>query len=153
MPNTGPFAPALDTDEGALDTKEVVIALGPWSPDILEPLGIKLPLAVKRGYHRHYRPKGNAGLTRVIVDTENGYCLAPMEQGVRVTTGAEFANRIGACPRACVGIGAAAMLMLEQQMDKDRRFGREVWKPLLWAVLALCFSELFLVQWYGRGKK
>ena len=40
-----------------------------------------------------------------------------------------------------------------QQMDKDRRFGREVWKPLLWAVLALCFSELFLVQWYGRGKK
>ena len=33
----------IDTDEGALDTKEVVIALGPWSPDILEPLGIKLP--------------------------------------------------------------------------------------------------------------
>ena len=40
-----------------------------------------------------------------------------------------------------------------QQMDKDRRFGREVWKPLLWAVLALCFGELFLVQWFGRRKK
>jgi hypothetical protein len=39
-----------------------------------------------------------------------------------------------------------------QQMDKDRRFGREVWKPLLWAVLALCFCELLLVQWFGRRK-
>jgi D-amino-acid dehydrogenase len=83
----------IDTDEGALDTKEVVIALGPWAPDVLEPLGIRLPLAVKRGYHRHYKPAGNAGLTRVIVDTDNGYCLAPMEQGIRLTTGAEFADR------------------------------------------------------------
>ncbi|MFA6544444.1 MAG: BatA domain-containing protein [Limisphaerales bacterium] len=40
-----------------------------------------------------------------------------------------------------------------QQMDRDRRFGREVWKPLLWAVLVLCFSELLLVQWFGRGRK
>ena len=39
-----------------------------------------------------------------------------------------------------------------QQMDQDRRFGREVWKPLLWAVLALCFSELLLVQWFTRQK-
>ena len=39
-----------------------------------------------------------------------------------------------------------------QQMDKDRRFGREVWKPLLWAVLALCFIELLLVQWFRRQK-
>ena len=54
----------IDTEEGALDTKDVVAALGPWSPDLLGPLGIKLPLAVKRGYHLHFRAKGNAGLTR-----------------------------------------------------------------------------------------
>ena len=69
------------------------MALGPWAPDLLEPLGIKLPLAVKRGYHRHFRPRGNAGLTRPVVDVDNGYCLAPMEQGIRLTTGAEFADR------------------------------------------------------------
>ena len=28
-----------------------------------------------------------------MVDTDNGYCLAPMEQGIRLTTGAEFADR------------------------------------------------------------
>src|SRR6202012_6024758 len=56
-------------------------------------LGIKLPLAVKRGYHRHYRPQGNAGLSRPVLDADMGYCLAPMEQGIRLTTGAEFAAR------------------------------------------------------------
>ena len=43
-------------------------------PDVLDPLGIKLPLAVKRGYHRHFRPHGNAALSRPVLDAENGYC-------------------------------------------------------------------------------
>jgi D-amino-acid dehydrogenase len=83
----------VDTDEGPIDTKNAVIALGPWAPDVLGGLGINLPLAFKRGYHRHFRIAGNAALTRPVVDTENGYCLAPMEQGIRLTTGAEFASR------------------------------------------------------------
>jgi D-amino-acid dehydrogenase len=83
----------VDADEGHVDSDNVVVALGPWAPDVLEPLGIKLPLAIKRGYHRHFRPQGNAGLTRPLVDAENGYAVAPMEQGIRITTGAEFAPR------------------------------------------------------------
>jgi D-amino-acid dehydrogenase len=83
----------VDTDEGPVDAKDAVVALGPWAPDLLGPLGIRLPMAYKRGYHRHYRSQGNAGLSRPIVDTDNGYCLAPMEQGIRLTTGAEFADR------------------------------------------------------------
>ena len=83
----------IDTPEGTLDAGEAVIALGPWAPDLLKPLGIDLPLAVKRGYHRHFRPRGNAGLNRPVVDAELGYCVAPMEQGLRLTTGAEFAAR------------------------------------------------------------
>jgi D-lysine oxidase len=83
----------IGTQQGTLEAREVVIALGPWAPDLLKPLGIDLPLAVKRGYHRHFRPRGNAGLTRPVVDTEVGYCVAPMEQGLRLTTGAEFAAR------------------------------------------------------------
>jgi D-amino-acid dehydrogenase len=83
----------VDTDEGPLDARDIVIALGPWMPDLLEVLGVRLPMAVKRGYHWHFRPHGNAGLTRPVVDTENGYCIAPMDQGFRITTGAEFAAR------------------------------------------------------------
>jgi D-amino-acid dehydrogenase len=83
----------VDTASGPLDAADVVVALGPWLPDVLEPLGIKLPLAVKRGYHRHYRGQGNASLARPVLDADNGYCITPMEQGIRLTTGAEFAAR------------------------------------------------------------
>src|SRR5215467_10514342 len=51
----------VETDEGPVDSAQVVVALGPWAPDLLEPLGIRLPMAVKRGYHLHFRPQGNAG--------------------------------------------------------------------------------------------
>jgi len=83
----------VDTAAGPLDAGEVVVALGPWTPDLIAPLGIKLPMAVKRGYHRHFRPQGNAGLSRPVLDADNGYVITPMEQGIRVTTGAEFAAR------------------------------------------------------------
>jgi D-amino-acid dehydrogenase len=82
----------IDTAEGPLDADEVVLALGPFAPDVLRPLGIALPLGIKRGYHRHYGAD-NAGLRRPVLDADVGYCLAPMEQGIRITTGAEFAAR------------------------------------------------------------
>jgi D-amino-acid dehydrogenase len=83
----------VETAAGPLDAGDVVIALGPWTPDVIGPLGIKLPLAIKRGYHWHFRPRGNAALSRPVLDTEGGYLLAPMEQGIRLTTGVEFAAR------------------------------------------------------------
>jgi D-amino-acid dehydrogenase len=83
----------VDTPEGPLDGEQAVVALGPWAPDVLTPLGVRLPFAIKRGYHRHFRPVGNAVLKRPVLDVEVGYVIAPMEQGVRLTTGAEFADR------------------------------------------------------------
>ena len=55
--------------------------------------GYDLPLAVKRGYHMHYRAAGHARLNHPVLDTERGYFLAPMRRGIRLTTGAEFALR------------------------------------------------------------
>ena len=83
----------IETPEGPVDAPVAVLALGPWAPDVLGAFGLRLPLAVKRGYHRHFRPRGNAGLSRPVVDADVGYCVAPMEQGLRLTTGAEFAAR------------------------------------------------------------
>ena len=83
----------VDTREGPLEAEAAVIALGPWAPDVLAPLGIRLPLGIKRGYHLHFRAKGNAAISRPVADLELGYAFAPMEQGIRLTTGAEFAAR------------------------------------------------------------
>jgi D-amino-acid dehydrogenase len=83
----------VETNSGPLDAQEAVLALGPWAADVLNLLAIKLPLAVKRGYHCHFRPHAGAALSRPVLDAENGYVLAPMEQGIRLTTGVEFAAR------------------------------------------------------------
>ena len=83
----------VETEQGPIDAEDAVVTLGPWAPDLLGPLGINLPLAVKRGYHCHFGARGNASLARPVLDADNGYCIAPMEQGIRITTGAEFAAR------------------------------------------------------------
>ena len=83
----------VETDEGGVDAPEVVIALGPWAGDFLADRGLRLPFAVKRGYHRHFRGQGNASLARPVLDADIGYCITPMEMGIRMTTGVEFAAR------------------------------------------------------------
>ena len=81
------------TVEGAVEAKVAVVALGPWADLVTRRLGYALPLAVKRGYHMHYRAAGRAALNHPVLDTERGYMLAPMQRGIRLTTGAEFALR------------------------------------------------------------
>jgi len=73
--------------------REAVVALGPWSDTVYKPLGYRIPLAVKRGYHVHIEPAGDAVLNHPVVDVERGYLLAPMTRGIRLTTGIEFADR------------------------------------------------------------
>ena len=83
----------MRTAQGVLSTGAAVIALGPWADVLTCALGYDLPLAVKRGYHMHYRAAGEAQLNHPVLDMERGYFLAPMRRGIRLTTGAEFARR------------------------------------------------------------
>ena len=83
----------LRSAQGTLVARSAVVALGPWSGVLTRALGYDLPLAVKRGYHMHYRAAGEARLDHPVLDTERGYFLAPMRRGIRLTTGAEFARR------------------------------------------------------------
>ncbi len=73
--------------------REVVVALGPWSDVVFRPLGYSIPLGVKRGYHLHLKPGGNAILNHPVLDSDFGYLIAPMNMGVRLCTGVEFARR------------------------------------------------------------
>jgi D-amino-acid dehydrogenase len=79
--------------DGAVVAREVVVALGPWSDLVFRPLGYSIPLGVKRGYHLHLAPRGNAVLNHPVLDSDLGYLLAPMNRGIRLTTGVEFARR------------------------------------------------------------
>ena len=79
--------------DGGAVAREAVVALGPWSDLVFRPLGYAIPLAVKRGYHLHLEPRGNAVLNHPVLDSDLGYLLAPMNRGIRLTTGVEFARR------------------------------------------------------------
>jgi D-amino-acid dehydrogenase len=81
------------TLEGTIAAREVVVAMGPWSDQIFGPLGYSIPLNVKRGYHLHLKPRGNAVLHHPVLDSDQGFLLAPMNRGIRLATGAEFAHR------------------------------------------------------------
>ncbi len=80
---------ALKTTVGTVGAAQAVLALGPWSGDAIRGLGYRFPLFVKRGYHQHYHPPALLGCP--VFDAERGYVLAPMQRGLRLTTGAEFA--------------------------------------------------------------
>lgn len=80
-------------ESGPIEGRDCVVALGPWSADLLGPLGYDVPLFVKRGYHVHLAPRGNAVLGLPVLDADIGYVMAPMARGIRLTSGAEFAHR------------------------------------------------------------
>ncbi|WP_181702045.1 NAD(P)/FAD-dependent oxidoreductase [Chthonobacter albigriseus] len=83
----------VEVEEGLLTARDAVVALGPWSNDVLKGFGYRIPLAVKRGYHMHYAPAPGKRLNHTLLDAERGYVLAPMQRGIRLTTGVEFADR------------------------------------------------------------
>lgn len=81
----------VKTTTGAYDAEHVVVAAGPWSSSIVKPLGYQFPLFVKRGYHMHYscpRPPNTP-----LFDFDGGYVMSPMDRGLRITTGVEFAEQ------------------------------------------------------------
>src|SRR3569832_2325695 len=79
--------------DGAISARHVVVALGPWSADILRPLGFRVPLAVERGYHQKITPNPARSLQRPIHDAEGSFLMTPMENGIRVTSGVELTDR------------------------------------------------------------
>jgi D-amino-acid dehydrogenase len=80
---------SVQTTEGRVQAEQAVLALGPWADGIIRTLGYRFPLFLKRGYHQHYRSP--VQVNQPMLDAECGYVLAPMQRGLRLTTGAEFA--------------------------------------------------------------
>lgn len=97
---------SVQTDDGPLQAERAVVALGPWADTLTRQLGYRLPLFVKRGYHRHYATP--VPLRAPMLDIDNGVMLAPMALGLRLTTGAEFA-----------GIDAAASPVQLQRAERS----------------------------------
>ncbi|KAL7703028.1 D-amino-acid dehydrogenase [Lotmaria passim] len=82
----------VETSCGNFEGPLVVVAAGPWSNEVLKPLGYRFPLFPLRGYNTHFKLGGNAQLRHTIVDVDYGYSLGPMRHGIRLNTGGEVAS-------------------------------------------------------------
>jgi D-amino-acid dehydrogenase len=76
--------------DGEIGARHVVVALGPWSAELLKPLGYRVPLAFERGYHREFKPNATRSLRRPIHDADGSFLMTSMENGIRVTSGVEL---------------------------------------------------------------
>ncbi|WP_271271275.1 NAD(P)/FAD-dependent oxidoreductase [Aliamphritea hakodatensis] len=83
----------LATASTELSCEKLVVALGPWSNDLLSALNCKLPMAYERGYHQHFSSTAEQPLSRPVHDVDGSYVLTPMEQGYRLTSGVELKER------------------------------------------------------------
>jgi D-amino-acid dehydrogenase len=123
---------SVDTADGAATAGEVVLALGPWAKAATRRLGYRLPLFVKRGYHREYARAANTTLHHPLLVAESGFLMAPMRRGIRLTTGAEFA-RLDAPMNLTQIDGAEAvarqLLALGDRLDRDPWMGARPCTP------------------------
>ncbi len=69
----------------------VVVAAGAWSRQLLDPLGIKVPLETERGYHAMlFDPEMVPAIP--ITNKTRGFAVTPMEDGLRVAGTVEIAG-------------------------------------------------------------
>jgi D-amino-acid dehydrogenase len=138
--------------KGPLQAASAVVALGPWADVLTRALGYDFPLAVKRGYHMHYRAAGEAKLNLPVLDVERGYFMGPTRRGIRLTTGAEFALRDAI--RTPVQLGRAEpiardLFPLAERLDNEPWMGARPCTPDMLPVIGPAPKHANL--WFAFG--
>jgi D-amino-acid dehydrogenase len=85
------------TNDGRLGAATVVITAGAFSADLAAAAGHRVPLESERGYHLMLPGSSTAGagplLARPVLCMDPGFLLAPMDHGLRLTSGVELAAK------------------------------------------------------------
>lgn len=124
------------TETGPVQAERVVLALGPWSTEVTRRLGYRIPMFTKRGYHRHFH--AGADPSHPMFDAERSVFIAPMNQGVRLATGAEFTHMDAEIDRRQIQRGEAALRELfdiGEAIEAEPWFGHRPCMPDMLPVL------------------
>lgn len=141
----------VKSSAGSIEASDVVVALGPWSPDLLKSFGYQIPMVFKRGYHGHF--KTETPLTRPMQDFANGVLLAPMSKGMRIATGAELTERTSPMnPKQLLhGLKSARQLMEVGEEVGDRWLGHRPCMPDMLPVVGEAPKHKGLWFHFGHG--
>jgi len=147
-----PHGWSVATDAGEIEAEAVVVALGPWSPELLKRFGYRISMVRKRGYHRHYA--GGGPLDLPLRDAANGYLMAPMQSGVRITTGAELTAPNGKSdPAQLIYAEQAARKLIDlgQPVEPEPWFGTRPCMPDMLPVIGPAARHKGLWLNFGHG--
>ena len=78
-------------DGARYDSQTVVLALGAWSPALLRPFGLRVPLMAERGYHVEFSAP-QVSLNHSVMDVSSKVVASTMDSGLRIAGQAEFAD-------------------------------------------------------------
>jgi D-amino-acid dehydrogenase len=142
----------VQTVDGPIEAEHAVVALGPWSPKLLAPLGYDFPMVLKRGYHKHYAAPEPLKLP--LGDRDFGYMMAPMLRGIRITTGAELGH--ADAPSTPVQLGRAenaarSLIDLGSAVETDPWFGTRPCMPDMLPVVGAAPRHKGLWFDFGHG--
>lgn len=73
---------AVETNAGPFPCDAAVLAAGIWSKPLMQKLGLRVPLAAERGYHRHYIAPSEMPRNPLMI-AEGQFAVTPMESGLR----------------------------------------------------------------------
>lgn len=128
---TGDRVVGVDTDDGPIETSQVVAATGAWTRDLVAPLGIDLPIELRRLQVSVLRqPPGGPRPTAVTSDSVTNVVVRPAD-------GNEF---------LCVAYHPLALV--EDRDDCDEGVDAS-YEPLVRAALAERYPTLAAAEWRG----
>lgn len=123
---------AVVTDRGMRHARELVVALGAWSPQLASGLGLKLPIQPGKGYSITYsRPP--LVPRRPMVLKDRSVCVTTWDSGFRLGSTMEFAGydqHLNATRLAALERGASEYLHEPVGATvQERWYG---WRPMTW---------------------
>lgn len=140
----------VQSTDSSLEAEHVVICLGHASPDFLKPIGYRIPMIYKRGYHGHYNCK--IAPKTPFLDVDNGVLAANMTKGLRITTGAALVNTEAPATTKQLKRGTAAiktLLDLGEPVSEPQWFGTRPCLPDMLPLVGAAPHHRRL--WYNFG--
>lgn len=143
---------SVATGAGAVQAEHLVVALGPWSPQFLERFGGRIRMLYKRGYHTHFIPESPLNLT--LIDASNAYVLAPMKDGIRITTGVQITSlgsRAKPVQLTRAETAARSLLDLGERREAIPWMGTRPFMPAMLPVVGRTSADASVWVNFGHG--
>lgn len=142
----------VDSAEGPLTAEHVVVALGAWSPKLMERFGYHVPMIYKRGYHAHF--DAPRALDASIIDCDNAVVLTSMTKGMRLATGAALVDMSAPPDTRQIdrGVkGVSDLVELGPRVEEPQWFGTRPFMPDMLPVVGKAPRHKGLWCHFGHG--